>query len=392
MFLCQKIFIMTYHEYFSLFTGTINGNNRLLTTDTGTLLLHWIDFRSENQTAVDLTASHYSPDPKDKSIGENNVFKLPVIRPMNCGESEQAIILIHGLNERSWNKYWSWAAYLAEKLQRPVILFPISFHINRAPAFWSDARTVSDLMKQSNSPVKNSDSTTFVNYMLSGRLIRNPLRFLTSGLQSALDLQRLTRLIENEQINDLCGIRQIDIMAYSIGAFLSQILLIYNYLTGSNPRRTSIFCGGAPFSGMNGVSRFIMNREAFETIRRFYLNETLNEIREKTPLGRFLTNNPLGQAFNAMTAPDRSPSLVKSAFSAYKNIIQVITLAKDTVIPSNSTINLFKNTPVTATQLDFNFSYTHENPFPVYQAKESQKPVDMAFASIFESISSFIAH
>ena len=69
----------------------------------------------------------------DSLITENIRFTYPVIIPAS-GYGNRAIILLHGLNERSWIKYYPWAERLARELKRPVILFPISFHMNRSPA------------------------------------------------------------------------------------------------------------------------------------------------------------------------------------------------------------------------------------------------------------------
>ena len=47
---------------------------------------------------------------------------------------------MHGLNERNWSKYLTWAEYLSSKTGKIVILFPIAFHINRSPVGWSNPR------------------------------------------------------------------------------------------------------------------------------------------------------------------------------------------------------------------------------------------------------------
>jgi hypothetical protein len=55
------------------------------------------------------------------------------------------------LYERSWLKYLAWALNLAELTGSYVILFPISFHINRSPATWKDPRTMIHLLKDRHS-------------------------------------------------------------------------------------------------------------------------------------------------------------------------------------------------------------------------------------------------
>jgi hypothetical protein len=56
--------------------------------------------------------------------------------------------LLHGLNERSWDKFLPWAARLVESTARAVILMPIAFHMNRALAEWSLLRAMRTVSKQ----------------------------------------------------------------------------------------------------------------------------------------------------------------------------------------------------------------------------------------------------
>lgn len=375
---------MNYHQLAELFKGTTTGAGRLLKTRTSTIILQWIDFQSDIDRIPDLTSSGYSFEPSDSRIAENFRFQIPIIRTTDSFQSEKAVILLHGLNERSWIKYWSWAASLAEKLGRPVILFPISFHMNRAPASWSNARTIHDIMNHNPKDSLATSSTTFVNYMLSKRLITNPIRFISSGIQSVLDFQKLIQQADKQKIIELKGIRTFDVFAYSIGGFLTQIMLINNFLTSAKSWRTFLFCGGAPFEAMNGISKFIMNKEAFSNIFQFYMNQTEREIKMLTPLGRFLLHDSLGQSFRAMTSPQRNPTLLKSAFSALGERLGVITLQKDAVIPAASTIKLFAGSGVQVAATDFDYPYTHENPFPLTGDQPIREKVNIAFNFILK--------
>ncbi len=83
----------------------------------------------------------------DLEIPENKSFSYPVFTPANL-KSDKVILLLHGLNERSWIKYLVWAYYLAQYTDSYVILFPISFHINRSPSSWKDPRAMVNLLKE----------------------------------------------------------------------------------------------------------------------------------------------------------------------------------------------------------------------------------------------------
>ena len=64
--------------------------------------------------------------PADSRIGENYFFEYPVFTPSGKQKQNKAILLLHGLNERNWNKYLTWAEYLCSNTGKPVILFPIN--------------------------------------------------------------------------------------------------------------------------------------------------------------------------------------------------------------------------------------------------------------------------
>ena len=73
---------------------------------------------------------------------------------------------------------------------------------------------------------------------------------------------------------------QVDFFAYSIGAFLSQILFIANPNGIVSNSRLFMFCGGAFFSEMNGVSKMIMDETAFEKISNYYNDEFVWGLRQ----------------------------------------------------------------------------------------------------------------
>src|SRR5262245_5474763 len=79
--------------------------------------------------------------PDDQGETENVTFALPLILPRRPGPFERAIIILHGLNESEYRKFFPWACTLASA-GFPVILFPISFLVNRRPRRWmSNAET-----------------------------------------------------------------------------------------------------------------------------------------------------------------------------------------------------------------------------------------------------------
>ncbi|MFA6879472.1 MAG: DUF6051 family protein, partial [Bacteroidales bacterium] len=100
---------------------------------------------SENTDSlqIGMPSTDFCSDNETKII-ENREFDFVIFKPQtsvgetdtNTGGSKECIILLHGLNERSWEKYLTWAEDLAINCNRPVILFPMAFHMNRTPASW----------------------------------------------------------------------------------------------------------------------------------------------------------------------------------------------------------------------------------------------------------------
>ena len=78
----------------------------------------------------------------DNNIQENKSFSYTVFTPRGTKKIDKAILLLHGLNERNWDKYLTWAEYLALATGKAVILFPIAFHMNRTPGTWYNPRAL----------------------------------------------------------------------------------------------------------------------------------------------------------------------------------------------------------------------------------------------------------
>lgn len=323
--------------------------------------------------------------PDDARIPENLHFEYNMISPAGSTRFKRVILLLHGLNEKSWNKYLPWAVRLASALNRPVILFPISFHMNRSPESWSNPRLMTALMNRNRINLKENDSTSFANIALSLRLTADPLRFYKSGKQSHDDLNRLITGIQLGKHPFLDKNTQTDIFAYSIGAFLSQILFLNHGEDLLGNSRLFMFCGGAPFSKMNGVSKHIMNEEAFASLNRFYLDGAEKTTRTEGPLGHCLSSSPAGRAFRAMLTNSTADGWRKNKFEKMAQRIYAIGLRKDTVIHPSGLEGFLNKSSYEI--LDFPFAYTHENPFPVAGNGEE---TNLQFDRIFDKATSFL--
>jgi hypothetical protein len=327
----------------------------------------------------------------DSTITENRTFSYPVFVPENTG-SRKVILLLHGLNERSWIKYLTWAFYLSKNTGSYVILFPMSFHINRSPVSWKDPRAMMNFMKTRSSLPGGENFSSFANAALSDRLTEDPMRFFKSGYQTTTDIVKLLSEIRDGKHEIIPQTGDINIFAYSIGAFLAEIILMGNPDNLFSRTKLFIFCGGSVFSNMRGSSKLIMDSRAFDRIYNYYLNDFEKSLTGKSPLVDFLSSTQIGMAFRSMIDIGRLKTFRENILNRLKGRIHTISLLKDTVIPCNGVISTLDNShkKEIVDIWDFPYKYSHENPFPVFDLPLSKK-VDYWFERVFAEAALFLA-
>jgi len=328
-------------------------------------------------------------NPEDPNIKENSSFSYPVFCPPE--KSNKVILMLHGLNERSWIKYLVWAHRLTESTSSYVILFPISFHINRSPQSWSNPRFMSDFLKTRNSVIGKIYNSSFANIAISNRLSDDPMRFFNSGYQTVNDIVKLLGSVKNGTHPEITSGSRVDVFGYSIGAFLSEILIMGNPEDLFSESRLFIFCGGSVFSNMNGSSKLIMDKRAFDRVYDYYLKEFETDIMKKGRLSEFLQTSKVGLAFRSMIDLGRLIPFRENLFSQLKDQVQVVALEKDTVIPMKGIIETMRATGKkdAVSIMDFKYPYSHENPFPVLN-DGLFKEVDICFERVFDTAVSFL--
>jgi hypothetical protein len=327
----------------------------------------------------------------DLQVSENKSFSYPVFTPPDKN-SDKVILLLHGLNERSWIKYLSWAYYLAKSTNSYVILFPISFHINRSPSSWKDPRAMINFVKERNSLLGEAGMLSFVNVALSNRLTEDPMRFFRSGYQTSEDIVKLLTCIKNGTHPVIPKTGRFNIFAYSIGAFLAQILMMGNPAGLFSESKLFIFCGGSVFSNMQGSSKLIMDTYAFNKVYNYYMNDFEGAITGKSPLVDFLCSSQIGMAFRSMIDTARFKTLRENILNNLKGQIHSLSLIKDSVIPAKGIISTLRIPKLknTVDIWDFPYNHSHENPFPVFDSPLSKK-VDYWFEKVFAEAALFLA-
>jgi len=315
---------------------------------------------------------------KDEYANENTVFNYTVFAPSGKEKNSQAILLMHGLNERSWKKYLAWAEYLAQTTRKPVILFPLAFHINRTPRLWMNPRWIRPWVDQRNREFPGLENSTFINVALSSRLSQEPLRFYTSGLETISNLIQLTKEIKSGKHPLFKEDASIHLFAYSIGALISEILLLANPKKLFTNSRLFMFCGGSIFYDMNANARDILDSAANERIHQYYSNDFL-----KNPAIPDWNIDNLKQAFKAMIHPKVFQEYREKFFRQAGDRIRAISLKADTVIPTRGIMAaLGKISSKIMEEWDFPFPYSHQWPFPL-NSKASEQLISESFERVF---------
>jgi pimeloyl-ACP methyl ester carboxylesterase len=328
----------------------------------------------------------------DDHIEENKRFIYTVFVPKGVKQFDHAILLLHGLNEHSWEKYLPWAEHLASKTGKAVILFPIAFHMNRTPESWYNPRAILPFVDSRRKQITGLTNSTFVNVALSSRLSENPIRFYISGRESIFNLWQLVKEIKNGQHPLFNENTSVNIFAYSIGAFLAQVLLLANPEQLVSDSKLFMFCGGTLFSRMNGNSRDIMDQESFGRLQDFFLNDFIKgnkKMREFSPAHK---EDFLEKAFKSMLSFAKYRDFRESFFEEAKNRIKAITLKQDTVIPTIGVREAIGAAGVNeiVEEWDFPYEYSHQIPFPMHD-RIAPEVVQQSFLNLFNRAAAFLA-
>lgn len=404
---------MHYYQLYELLKKSFHNSDKITDLSELDISISHYDFDSEDakfllpgshnltcnnhQISFEEISNHQPYNPailnnSDFDIDCNKSFKYHVIQNISSQKAKGIIIMFHGLNEKNWDKYLTWAYGIAHKTQKTVILFPIAFHMDRAPKLWGLRKEMYDISINRSNETGNSESS-YVNAAISSRLEENPQRVFWSGLQTYTDILRLINTIREGKISTIDSNATIDLFGYSIGSFLSMILMMANPGNIFSNSKLFCFCGGMTMDRMNPISKYIMDtRAAIEIQRSFALLLNSN----------FSTDARLSHYLNDMD--DHKEGWFKSMlrYSYYqeereqriKEIqyqIKSLVLKKDIVTPPIEALNTLQggyrdiNTEVQIE--DFPHPYSHMVPFPLTTKNASE--IDKSYHLLINSASDF---
>jgi hypothetical protein len=218
------------------------------------------------------------------------------------------------------------------------------------------------------------------------------MRFFKSGYQTSSDIVKLLSCIKNGEHEVIPKTDNFNIFAYSIGAFLAEIIMMGNPGKLFTRSKLFIFCGGSVFSNMQGSSKLIMDSLAFERVYSYYLYDFEKTLTGKSQLIDFLHTSQIGMAFRSMIDLGRFKTFRENILNKLRDQIHSTSLLKDVVIPAKGVISTLGalNKKDIVDILDFPYTYTHENPFPLFDSPLSKK-VDYWFEKVFAEATLFLA-
>jgi hypothetical protein len=302
------------------------------------------------------------PSLPDGSIEENKRVSCPIIRPAGLSGGEalgRACVLLHGLNERGWEKYLPWADALAQKARCAVLLFPISFHMDRAPAAWADFHAMRGVSKDRIARYPGLKASSMANAAISERLDEAPERFYLSGLQAAHDLGDLIGFLRGGEIPGVSPNAKLGSFGYSIGSFLLQCLSLADPAFAAAGKRF-LFCGGPYLSAMTPVSKYILDSRAHERLLDAWVYSLEDKLRADPPLERLVMEKE-GRAYLAMVDPRHPQGRRRELLS--DGDTKVASLLGDEVMPRGAILDSFAGTGVEPRFFDLPPQCTHIAPF-----------------------------
>jgi len=375
------------YSFNSLSYNVLSGN------DTYYCKYHNSSFKCNDSRYADIEGIDNDVDVSDIGIMENRSFRYHVIKPAGKEKFKDVVLFFHGFNEKYWDKYLPWAKKVADDTGKLLVLFPIAFHMNRAPHLWSDPRKMFKLSIHRKKQFPDIIDSSLSNVAISTRLHAYPQRFLWSGLQTYYDVIQFVDECKAGSHPLIDKDFTLDLFSYSVGCLLAEILKLTNFKNYFDNSKLIMFCGGAVFNRLSPVSKFIIDSQANAAMYNFLVEHLSIHIQKDQRMQHLLSDqHPEGLVFRSMLNYSELLKKREDLFRKIAHQVMAITLEKDKVIPSYEVINTLqghkRDIPIDVKVLDFPYEYKHEDPFPV--AESVSKKVDYSFNLFLGHVADFL--
>ncbi len=331
---------------------------------------------------VDFAAERTVHSPEDVRIEQNKAFRYPLVREARRHGTrrrhKRGVVILHGLNERSFSKYIPWAFHTWNSLQEPVILFPMTFHINRVSPRWAQEQQAN---LESRKAIAGNENVHRFNAVISHRLGTHPERFIWGAIQSFWDIVDLVRAIRQGRHPHFTEDAVIDFIGFSAGGYVALMLMLDNPEGLFSDSRAVIFSSGSMVRDVNLSSPLIVDQAAEIALMNMFVKH-----RRKLSGPRLLhwmEEHHEGQWFNCFCGlmPDRGkldPRLRQIA----PRVVGIVN-SNDCVFPSGAVHNalqgIHRDIPIRVEELSLGI---HENPFAIPEYNWRDRAVMTEFLSI----------
>ena len=328
----------------------------------------------------------------DADVKDNISFRYHLFSPVGTQKAQKIVLLFHGFNEKYWYKYLPWAKHMVDATGATIVLFPIAFHMNRAPQEWSDTRLMYEVSNRRRELFPDIIHSTLSNAAISTRMHTKPQRFIWSGMQTYYDVIQFMNEYKSGLHPFIAPDAHVDLFAYSIGAFLAEILIMTNHEHYFDQSKLVMFCGGPVFNRLSPVSKFILDSQANVALYSYMIEHLESHLSKGEKLRHYMCERPEGISFRAMLNYGVMSDLREERLRNISDRVLAIGLKRDTVVPpyeiANTLQGKYRDIPVNVQVLDFPYAYKHEDPFPVLEKISDQ--VDAGFKQVFEPIGKFL--
>ncbi len=330
----------------------------------------------------------------DSGFESNRRFEYRIFAPAGNARFDSAILLLHGLNEQHWEKCLPWALGLLQRTGRPLILMPLSMHMNRATGEWCQSRRMQRVAQHRQAKYADLTASSFSNAAISARLHARPERFFWSAMQSCKDVIALARSLRSGGHRLFREGARLDLFGYSIGAFLSQLLLMADTDALFSSTKAFLFCGGPTVDRMRLADRAILDSAAEGAIKKFFCNELERNGLLDPRLGHYLgAGHPLGQSFRMLLSYDSLRDEREAHFRLLAKRMAAVLLTGDSVVSPLDTIPVLrgerKDIGIDAAVMDFPYPYSHIMPFPLQVKFEAD--VETALNAVLDRAAAHLA-
>lgn len=265
--------------------------------------------------------------------------------------------------------------------------------MDRAPEQWSDRQLMFKISQyRATDAFENSDSS-YVNAAISSRMESHPQRMFWSGLQSYHDIIEIVNEIKLGKFKSISANASINLFGYSIGSFLSVILMMSNPNGIFSNSKLFCFCGGMTIDRMFPISKYIMDARAAIAMQKVFAQLLTTNFNSDPRLGHYQDTDihPDESWFKTMLRYNHFQKEREDRFKKLEGKIKALVLEQDIVAPPIEALNTLKggyrSIKIDVDIKDFDFPYSHMVPFPLTTKNAEQ--IDKAFTSTFKSAIDF---